>query len=108
MDKFKKTIGGLGIAAVLAGGAVGIEDTYNKDIHLKSTNKMYSGMEYRQERKAVGNRGSQDKLISYQDLQLYIEILNIEKDKCNGKLYTIKNNQDIRNQVKKFDENGCP
>lgn len=108
MEKLKKQIAGLGIAGALVGGAIGIEDTYHKDIYLKATNKMYSGMEYRQERKNIGERASIDKLNDYTDLQLYVEILNREKNKCDGKMYLVNNKQDIRSMVKKYDEDGCP
>ena len=91
----------------MAVGGVVAEDRYNKDIYLDTTGKAYSGSEYRQKRKAIGKKASENNL-DYSSLKLYVEILNKEKDKCNGKLYIIKNNQDIRNQVKKFDESGCP
>ena len=106
MDKLKKTMAGIGAIAVVAGSIVA-EDVYHKDIYLKANDKMYSGMEYRQERKAIGSRASADNL-DFDGLQLYIEILNREKDRCDNKMYPINSKQDIRDQVKKFDKNGCP
>lgn len=104
MNKTKKAIAGTLIAASMAGG-VAIEDIYHKDI--KIAKKMYSGKEYRQLKKDIGNKGSKNEL-DWNGLQIYVDVLNIEKDKCGGKIYPVNNKQDIRNQVKKFDELGCP
>lgn len=107
MDKLKKTMGTLAAIAVIAGSAVGVDDTFTKKIHLKSTNKMYSNFEYRQERKNIGDKASADNL-DYNGLRLFVEILNIEKDKCDGKMYPVNNKQSIRDQVKNFDKYKCP
>ena len=104
MKKINKLIAGILATAIASGGLV-IEDTYNKDISLMD--KMYSGAEYRVIREEIGNRGSADNL-DWEGLQLYVEILNREKDKCGGKIYPIENKQDIRNLLKRFDSEGCP
>lgn len=46
--------------------------------------------------------------MTYYQIQQYADVLKIEQDKCGGRLYPINNNQDIRDQVKKFDDGGCP
>lgn len=129
MDKIKKTMGTLAAIAVLAGGAVGVDDTFTKKIHLKATDKMYSNFEYRQERKSIGDKGAiAGNIDDWNETQLYVEILNVEIDNCRSKeciecreenkdncenecrikLHPMENNQNIFHQVKKFDKSGCP
>jgi putative cell wall-binding protein len=90
MDKVKKIIAGTIIAGSMVGGVV-LEDVYYKDI--KVAKKMYSGSEYRQLRKEIGEKASKNNsqnIMDYSEFQLYVEVLNIEKDKC-GDRRTITN-----------------
>ena len=105
VDKIKKILAKAGIAAIASVGLLGGEYCINPDIELVS-NK-YTGYEYDQIRKEIGELGSKDNL-TYEQLKVYVEVLNKEKDKCGGKIYPINNKQDIRDQVKKFDKGGCP
>ena len=101
-DKIKA---GILATALLGSGAV-IDDTVIKRVQLESQDPM-TKYEYRQLRENIGNKGSADDL-DWNGLQLYVEVLNKEKDKCNGDMYLVNNKQDIRDLVKKFDEKGCP
>ena len=106
MNKSKKTVIGLIIASALASGGIVIEDTYNKDIDLMG--KMYSGAEYRAVRKGVADKASKNAFNEYEEIQLYVELLAKEKDKCGARIYEFSSKQDLRKMLKRFDEEGCP
>ena len=94
------------IAAAIAGGGLVAEDQFNKDIQLAG--EVYSASEYRVIRTEIADRASRDAFNEYAEIQLYAELLNIEKENCKGKLYPFESHQDIRNMLKRFDEEGCP
>ena len=104
-DKTKKTIAGTGIAILLAISGMTGEYYINPDVDLLG--EKYTGHEYKQIKEQIGEKGSQDNL-NYEEIKLFVAVLNKEKDKCGGKMYPISDKQSIRDQVKKFDENGCP
>jgi len=101
----KKTIAGTGIAILLATAGMTGEFYVNKDEKL--LDKDYTTYEYHQIREQIGEKGSQDNL-NYKELELFVAVLNKEKEKCGGKLHKVNSNEDIRNLVKNFDKNGCP
>lgn len=106
MNKSKKTVIGLIIASAIASGGIVIEDTYNKDIKLAG--QMYSGAEYRAVRKGVADKASRNAFNEYEEIQLYVELLTKEKDKCGGRMYEFNSKEDLRGMLKRFDEEGCP
>jgi len=105
----KKTIAGTGIAIILA--ATGMTGEYYVNPDEKLLGKKYTTNEYKQIRKQIGEIGSRNdgtNPMTYGELKLYAAVLEKESKKCDGKLYPINSNKDIRGQIKKFNELGCP
>lgn len=105
VEKLKKFIAGVGLVVIASAGALTGDYYLTEDIDLMG--EKFTKNEYNQIKKEIGKKGSEDNL-DYNGLQLYVAVLNIEKEKCGGKMYPIINKQDIRDLVKKFDNQGCP
>lgn len=134
MNKLKTITAGILIAGTIAGGVV-IDDRLIDKVELKALKKTMTKYEYRELRQKVANIALTDRLecvnmetgeilcdinakrknskegslnIAWQNQQLYLEMLNKEAKECGDKMYPFKNKEDIRNLLKRFDEEGCP
>ena len=133
MNKLKTIIAGTLIAGTAGGGLI-IDDRLIDSVELKSIKKTLTKYEYRELRGKIADTASKDRLEcfnaetgeylcdiavkrknkeegslnkSWQNQQLYVEMLNIEKDKCKNKIFPYSSKEDIRNLLKRFDER-CP
>jgi len=106
LKELKKFLAVVGITVVASIGGITGDYYFTPDVDLLGEKLTKS--EYAQLRKEVGQKASDNAFNEYNQIEMYAAILNIEKEKCNNRMYPVKNNQDIRDQVKNFDLHGCP
>jgi len=101
-----RTIKMIGITILLATAGMTGEYYLNPDIDLMG--QKYTGYEYEQIKTQIGelaSKNDENNTISYEQMKLYIEVLNKEKNKCNNKIFPFTNAKKI---LKDYNEKGCP
>ena len=105
----KSIIAGTALVASIAVGGVA-EDRLHRDVAVRG--EMLTGYDYRAKRAEVADRAIRQEETSFNEqwelYQDYVAMLNIEKNKCNNRVYPFSSSEEVRGLLKRFDESGCP